>query len=280
MAVQIIRLPQKMQRKALAIRKAGKTIAFVPTMGALHEGHLSLIDLARKKADYVVVSVYVNPTQFGPKEDFSRYPRPFKTDAALCKLRGTDIIFNPDNLYAPDSSTWINEETLSTGLCGGARPGHFRGVTTVVGKLFNLVLPHVAVFGQKDAQQVAVIERMVRDLDFPLKIIRAPITREPDGLAMSSRNIYLSPDERQKAVILSQTLKTAKQMARDGKNPKQIAQTIGKMIAQFAPDARIDYIELRHSQSLIPLKQIVPRKTLVALAVYFGKTRLIDNAVI
>ncbi|MDK3157141.1 pantoate--beta-alanine ligase [Kamptonema cortianum] len=279
--MEIIRLPQKMQRKALAIRRAGKRIAFVPTMGALHEGHLSLIDLARKKADVVIVSIYVNPTQFGPKEDFSRYPRPFKRDAALCKLRGADILFAPENLYEPGSSTWINEETLSLGLCGGSRPGHFRGVCTVVGKLFHLVQPDTAIFGQKDAQQAAVIERMARDLNFPVKIIRAPITREPDGLAMSSRNAYLSPEERARAVVLSQALSRAKQFAREGQPPGQIVKALKKMVAQFAPEARIDYIELRHAQTLEPITQIAPPgKTLVALAVFFGKTRLIDNAVI
>lgn len=278
--MQIIRLPQKMQRKALAIRRVGKRIAFVPTMGALHEGHLGLIDLARKKADIVVVSIYVNPTQFGPKEDFTRYPRPFSRDAGLCKLRGVDILFAPENLYPQDSSTWINEENLSLGLCGGSRPGHFRGVCTVVGKLFHLVQPDIAIFGQKDAQQVAVIERMVRDLDFPIKIIRAPITREKDGLAMSSRNVYLTPAERAQAVILSQSLKSVKQLTREGKTPKQIVSAVRKMITQFAPVAKIDYIELRHSQTLETLTQIAPGKTLVALAVYFGKTRLIDNAII
>ncbi|HEY8967067.1 MAG TPA: pantoate--beta-alanine ligase [Candidatus Methylacidiphilales bacterium] len=201
--------PESMQRLALRWRKAKGTTALVPTMGALHEGHAELIRRARKKADRVVVSIYVNPTQFGPKEDLSRYPRPLAADLALCRRLGVDVVFNPAQLYAPDHSTWVVEEALSAGRCGASRPGHFRGVATVVAKLFALTQPDFAFFGQKDAQQISVIRRMVRDLAIPVEVIPVETVRDRDGLALSSRNAYLSPAERNRALALPLLLNAA-----------------------------------------------------------------------
>ncbi|MDX2226529.1 MAG: pantoate--beta-alanine ligase [Verrucomicrobiae bacterium] len=277
--MEIIREPAKMQRKALSLRARGRRIAFVPTMGALHEGHLGLVDLARRHGDVVVMSIYVNPTQFGPREDFSQYPRPFRRDAALARSRGVDLLFNPANLYGPSASTWVLEEKLGMGLCGGSRPGHFRGVTTVVAKLFNLVLPHTAVFGQKDAQQVAVIERMVADLDFPIRILRAPIAREKDGLAMSSRNIYLAPAERLEAPALRQSLLFARKSATRLTDPRILKKQTLAHLHRLSPLARVDYMEFVHFQTLQPLPRILRGETLAALAVFYGKTRLIDNII-
>lgn len=254
-----IRSPRKMQSTALALRRAGKRIAFVPTMGALHAGHLSLIRKARKLADVVVVSIYVNPTQFGPKEDFSRYPRPFARDARLAREAGADILFHPATLYLPDSSTVVDEEVLSLGRCGDRRPGHFRGVCTVVAKLFLIVQPDVAVFGQKDAQQCEVIERMTRDLYLPVRVVRGPTLREADGLAMSSRNVYLSPAERGWARAFPAALRDAARGARTAAGAERRAR---QLIAR-APGLRTDYVAWSGGR--------------LCAAVFCGKTRLIDN---
>ena len=204
----IILQPNELQKKVLMLRQEGKKIGFVPTMGFLHEGHLSLMRIARPKCDVLVVSIFVNPTQFGPNEDLDRYPRDFENDKKKCEAEGVDILFFPtaESMYKKDASCWVDETALSKGLCGASREGHFRGVCTVVAKLFNLVQPSFAVFGEKDAQQLRIIERMVRDLFFPIKIIRAPILREPDGLAMSSRNKYLSSEEHKQALCLQKAL--------------------------------------------------------------------------
>ena len=204
----IIRSPKEMQCRALELKREGRIVGFVPTMGFLHEGHLSLMRIARKRCDVLVASIFVNPTQFGPDEDLDAYPRDFGCDESLCEEEGVDLVFYPEpaTMYAADASVWVDEVSLSTGLCGAAREGHFRGVCTVVAKLFNLVLPDLAVFGEKDAQQVRIIERMVRDLDFPVEIVRGPIVREPDGLAMSSRNKYLSGQQRKNALCLRRSL--------------------------------------------------------------------------
>ena len=226
-----------MQRAGSEWLRAGKTVGFVPTMGALHEGHLSLVKQARKECQVVVVSIYVNPTQFGPKEDFSRYPRPHKEDLALCKKAGVDFVFAPQNLYLPDHSTFVEEGAVSQGRDGASRPGHFRGVATVVLKLFNLVRPDRAYFGQKDAQQVDVIKRMVRDLDVPVKIVVGPTLGDPDGLAMSSRNRYLSPEERAVGVEFARLLQEA---ARKTTNPAEwLRQKLGKVVG-----LKLDYVEL------------------------------------
>ncbi len=250
-------------------------------MGALHEGHLSLIRRARQLAGpkgTVAVSIFVNPTQFGPKEDLSRYPRPLEADMAKCRATGVDLLFLPEAaaFYAPDHSTWVDEALLSTGLCGASRPGHFRGVCTVVAKLFHLVAPDVAVFGKKDAQQLAILRRMVRDLDFQIKIVGVETHREADGLAMSSRNQYLGAEERAAAPVLRRALLEARAAAKAGVTaPAKLRARAVKMI-QRAPLARIDYVEAVDAETLTkPTSKT--RKLLIAVAVFFGKTRLIDN---
>lgn len=276
--MKIINTPEEMQKTALALRRAGKRIGLVPTMGFLHEGHVSLVTLARRQADVVILSIFVNPTQFGPNEDFSRYPRDFERDRILCEAAGVDIIFNPvpEAMYPAGYSVHVEENDLSKGLCGASRPGHFRGVLTVVAKLFNLTLPDVAVFGQKDAQQARLIQQMAHDLNFPVTIVLAPIIREPDGLAMSSRNTYLAPDERREALGLQQALKTARRLYREGeRDSKRIIAAMQSGIAQI-PSARVDYIAIVDRNTLHSAPRL-DTPVLVALAVYIGKTRLIDN---
>jgi pantoate--beta-alanine ligase len=265
-------------RKALdEWRRQGRSIALVPTMGYLHEGHLSLVDEAKKHADRVVVSIYVNPTQFGPNEDLDKYPRDFAHDAACCQARGVDAVFYPDNavMYCPDHSCWVTEESLSQTMCGAARPGHFRGVTTVVLKLFNITQCNVAVFGRKDAQQALIIQRMVRDLNVPVSIIVAPLVREPDGLAMSSRNKYLSGDERQRALSIAAGLKQAAALFADGERQ---AAALCELVSAGITKAggNIDYVVVMDRDTLRPLTTI-DRPAVLAVAAFFGKTRLIDN---
>lgn len=266
-----------MQEYSTSLRRKGMSIAVVPTMGCLHEGHLKLIDTAKKHADTVIVTIFVNPTQFGPKEDFSKYPRPFQNDLSLCRKHGTDAIFapSPAEMYSADFSTWVEELTLSKGLCGKSRPGHFKGVTTVVAKLFNATLPDFAVFGRKDFQQAKIICRMIRDLNFPVKIVLENIVREKDGLAKSSRNTYLSPAERIGALSISRSLKSAKLAISKG---EKSIETVRKNIVAEIEDGggRIDYVEIVDSESLEPLKNL-SGKILIAVASFFGKTRLIDN---
>ena len=280
--MQLVTTVAAMQRLALRWRAQNLRVGFVPTMGYLHDGHLSLVRHARQAVGAkgrVVVSIYVNPSQFGPKEDLSRYPRDFARDRKLCREAGVDAIFAPADgeMYPPGFTTWVNEEVLSVDLEGRSRPGHFRGVTTVVAKLFNIVLPHVAVFGAKDFQQAAVVRRMVRDLNFPLKLIVAPTRRETDGLALSSRNKYLTPAQRPQALALRQALDAAQRAvaARAVPAARLIAQ-LTKQISQH-PDARMDYIAFFDPDTLAPATT-VSRGTHMALAVFVGKTRLIDNA--
>ena len=279
--MQIIRSPAEMQKAVLTLRAQGTRIGFVPTMGYLHEGHSSLMRLARRHADVLVVSIFVNPTQFGPGEDFGKYPRDFQRDEDLCRREATDIIFYPSvaDMYPADSSVFVAEEKLSRGLCGAARLGHFRGVCTVVAKLFNIVQPDIAVFGEKDGQQLRIIERMARDLNFPVRIIRGPTLREPDGLAMSSRNSYLSPEERKQALCLRRALDRAEELYRQGeRKADRIVAAMG-MVISHSPAARIDYIEIVDDSSLEAVEAI-ERPCMVALAVFVGKTRLIDNTVL
>lgn len=279
--MKIFREPKKLQTWCARRRMDGRKIALVPTMGYLHEGHLSLIAAAKKKgADEIVVSVFVNPVQFGPNEDYAKYPRDEKADLAKCRAAGATAVFfpTPDNMYLDAHSVYVNEDALSASLCGARRPGHFRGVCTVVAKLFNLVHPHFAVFGQKDFQQAAVIRRMVRDLNFDLDIVVAPIIREPSGLARSSRNTYLSDDERARATALSQTLFAAQA---DVKAKKEIrwATARAKIVRVLEQaDLKIDYVEAVDVNTLKPVKTL-QKGVAVLLAVYCGKTRLIDNAV-
>ncbi len=274
--------PAKLQKWARAQRLAGRVVALVPTMGALHEGHLSLIAAAKKKgADEIIVSVFVNPTQFGPKEDYAQYPRDHKADAAKCRKAGATAIFfpKPENMYASDHSVWMDEDgDLGGSLCGARRPGHFRGVCTVVAKLFNLAHPNFAVFGQKDFQQETIIRRMVRDMNFDLEIVVAPIVREASGLAMSSRNAYLSDDERRRALALSQALFAAQaDVAAKTTIPwKAYQKKIAKKLE--AADLKVDYVEAVDADTLKPVKTL-KKGVAILLAVYCGKTRLIDNAV-
>jgi pantoate--beta-alanine ligase len=279
--MKIVQNPEEMQRIALDWKRSGKRVGFVPTMGFLHEGHLSLMRLARSKCDVLVVSIFVNPTQFGPNEDLDAYPRDFERDESLCDQEGVDFIFYPEpgTMYAEDSSVWVDEDSLSGVLCGQSRPGHFRGVCTVVAKLFNLVLPDVAVFGEKDAQQLRIIERMVRDLNFPIEILRGRILRESDGLAMSSRNKYLTEAQRKNALCLSGALDLVQ---RDYKQGESCVSRLRKQLAEYitaVPGAEIDYIGFVDDGSLEPVERVAD-KTLVALAVKFGPTRLIDNTVL
>lgn len=271
-------------RKAVAQAKArGKRVGLVPTMGALHEGHLSLVRKARKMSDYVVVSVFVNPLQFALGEDLKKYPRDFAKDRELLKKEKVDAVFcpTPQMMYGEDFSTYVDEDDISKPLCGGFRPGHFRGVCTVVAKLFNIVTPDTAYFGQKDYQQVKVIERMVRDLNIPLTIETGPIIREETGLAMSSRNEYLAPQARKKAACIYQALKNAEESCRKKEKPApgDLIRKIKDDILDTLPGAEIQYVEIVDAETLTSLAQI-KSKTLIAVAVYVGKVRLIDNIVI
>jgi pantoate--beta-alanine ligase len=270
-----------MKASAIEARAKGKTIGFVPTMGYLHEGHLSLVRESRKSADVTVVSIFVNPLQFGPQEDFRRYPRDPERDAALLEKEGVDILFLPENreMYPEGYLTSVEVAGLQDKLCGRSRPGHFRGVATVVLKLFNIVRPDYAFFGQKDAQQVVILQKMVQDLNADMEIRAMPIIREPDGLAMSSRNAYLSAEERRAALVLPKCVEEARRMFEKGERAAgPIRERLSQAIAA-EPLASIDYVEIADPNSLEPVERI-DGEALVALAVYIGKTRLIDNAIL
>jgi pantoate--beta-alanine ligase len=278
--MKIICTPEEMQKRARLLRQSGKTIGFVPTMGYLHEGHLSLIRSAKECADVVVVSIFVNPAQFGPNEDLAAYPRDFERDEKLCREAGADFLFypTPENMYLTDHSIWLSEESLSTVLCGALRPGHFRGVCTIVAKLLNIVQPDCMVLGEKDAQQLRVLRRMVRDLNFPVQIIAAPTVREADGLAMSSRNKYLTPAERKEAVCLFQSLEKAKALfTAGGRDAAKIKAAVRAVIE--ATSGRVDYIEIVDDETLQPVHTL-GKPALLALAVKFSGARLIDNTVL
>ena len=284
--MRVIKSWRSMQRLALRWKRDGLRIGFVPTMGFLHDGHMSLVRQARKLVGpkgKVVVSIYVNPAQFAPTEDLAKYPRDLVRDQQLCRAEGADLIFLPSDteMYGGKAegrySTYVTEENLSQGMEGASRPTHFRGVTTVVAKLFNIVQPDVAVFGQKDFQQAAVIKRMVADLNFPVKIVVAPTGREPDGLAMSSRNKYLTPGQREQAVVLSLALDLTQSLVRKGPVSVEKLKRAVKDFLKVAPEAQLDYVEVFEPVTLQPAKQAV-RGSHLALAVFFGKTRLIDNA--
>jgi pantoate--beta-alanine ligase len=269
---------ESVRRLVAAARAKGKSIGFVPTMGAMHAGHVSLIEAAAKKCDFVVVSIFVNPTQFGPGEDFQRYPRDLEGDMKICDEAGVDVVFAPSSsqMYAQENVTWVDVEKLTENLCGTSRPGHFRGVTTVCAKLFNIVLPDVAFFGQKDAQQAIVIKRMVADLNMPLQIAVCPTVREPDGLAVSSRNQYLSADERKDAVLLSEALaECEKLVAASQLNCKALIESMHRIISRSLK-VEIDYISIVDTETLTDI-DVIKEKALVALAAKIGSTRLIDN---
>lgn len=280
--MKIIENPKELQEWALAQRAAGRRVGLVPTMGNLHEGHLSLVRIARKHADAVALSDFVNPTQFGPNEDYASYPRTFEEDCAKCEAEGVDVVFHPvpEAMYAADASVSLIEGGLSKVLCGASRPGHFDGVCTVVAKLFLLAQPHVAVFGQKDAQQLCVIRRMVRDMFFPIEIVAAPISREADGLARSSRNRYLSAEEREQAPALHRALATAEEAFAVGERDAETLKSAMRAILAATPLAKPDYVELVDAETLQSVEGRVERPALAALAVRFGTTRLIDNCVL
>lgn len=256
-------------------------LGLVPTMGALHAGHLSLVRAAKGRCETVAASIFVNPTQFGPTEDFARYPRTFEADCAALEREGVDIVFAPsvEEMYPKGETTWVTVEGLSERLDGRSRPGHFRGVTTVVSKLFHVIEPDVAFFGQKDAAQVAVIRRMVRDLNFPVEVVGCPIVREPDGLAMSSRNVYLSVEERAHALVLRRSLQRAEEAFRAGETVAACLSADARAIIALQPAIRLDYFEIVDPDSLEPVERIT-QPTLVAVAAYVGSTRLIDNVVL
>jgi pantoate--beta-alanine ligase len=279
--MRIIREPAEMQAVANRLRQQGRTIGFVPTMGYLHEGHASLLRAARRDSDAVVLSIFVNPTQFGPNEDLDQYPRDMERDERIAREEETDYIFYPEpkTMYPPGYQTYVTVEKLTASHCGVSRPVHFRGVTTVCTKLFNLVLPHRAYFGQKDYQQAAAIRRLVHDLNMNLEIVVMPTAREADGLAMSSRNAYLQPDERSQAICLYESLQLAKEMVSRGqRETAPIIAAIRKHI-EARPAARIDYVSIADANTLEELTAI-ERKAVVLLAVFLGKTRLIDNELI
>ncbi len=276
--MKVIETIDEMKRLRLEL---AEPVGFVPTMGYLHEGHLSLVRQARVENSSVIVSIFVNPTQFGPQEDFTSYPRDLRRDLEMLEREKTDVVFMPaaEEIYPPQFSSWVEVGRITERLEGAARPGHFRGVTTVVAKLFNLVQPTRAYLGQKDAQQAVVIRKMVADLNMNLEVITRPTVREPDGLAMSSRNTYLSPEERRAATVLYQALSLAQQLYSQGeKNADKLRQEITSLI-QKEPRASIDYVSLADAETLDELDSVKP-PALVSLAVKIGKTRLIDNVVL
>jgi pantoate--beta-alanine ligase len=262
-------------------RQSGRTIGLVPTMGALHAGHASLMEIARQSSDFVIVSIFVNPTQFGPNEDFSRYPRMLEKDIEVCTALGVDLVFAPDAaaIFPPGFRTYVEVTDLQDVLCGPSRPGHFRGVATVVLKLFNIVQPDLAVFGQKDAQQVRILQQMTVDLDLPVRIIVGAIVREPDGLALSSRNQYLDAKQRRQATALYQSLREVHDRFQAGQ--RSAASLLAALLARIesAPAARLEYAAIVDAENLRPVERIEGR-ALVALAVWFGSTRLIDNVIL
>ena len=279
--MKIISSPKEMKEFSANAKAAGKKIALVPTMGALHDGHLSLIDKAKSLADVVVVSVFVNPTQFGPNEDYDKYPRQLEADVAKCEEHAADVVFapSPSDIYAPDASTFVSEEQISQNLCGKSRPKHFRGVTTVVSILFNIVKPDFGVFGEKDAQQVSIIERMVRDLFMDVEIVRAPIVREQSGLALSSRNKYMTQAERDGATRIRKSLLAGKALVDEGcTNIDRVKALVINTLAD--PKTRIIYVEIVDAKTSLPVSELAKGKCRISLAVWYGQTRLIENIVV
>jgi pantoate--beta-alanine ligase len=279
--MKIIKTVKEMQAFSNRMRQEGKIVGFVPTMGYLHEGHLSLIRIAREKANVVVLSIYVNPTQFGPNEDLEKYPRDFKRDEALAKNECVDVLFYPSDheMYPEGFLSSVSVRGITEVLCGASRPHHFQGVTTICAKLFHAVHPHFAVFGQKDYQQCVVIKKMVKDMDFNMEIIMGPIVRESDGLAMSSRNTYLSFRERSDALALQDALKLAENRVRQGERKTELLIREMTGLIESRENIRIDYVRIVHPDHLHDL-EIIDDRAVVALAVFAGKTRLIDNTIL
>ncbi len=279
--MRVVETVSEMQKLADEIRAQGKTIGFVPTMGYLHEGHLSLVRMARRENDIVVVSIFVNPTQFGPGEDYDRYPRDLKRDLALCEKEGVDVVFHPsvEEMYPQPYRTFVIVEEITEPLEGKSRPGFFRGVATVVAKLFNIVKPHRAYFGEKDYQQLLVVRQMVKDLNFPIEIVPAPTVREEDGLAMSSRNTYLNEHERKAATALFRGLMEAKKLYDLGeRDAKRLVEACRKVL-EMEPLVRIDYVEIRDAEDLRPIER-VERPAFLGVAAFVGPARLIDGIVL
>lgn len=278
--MRVISSPEQAQQAVKRAKSAGSRVALVPTMGALHEGHLALVSRAVEEGDFIVVSIFVNPTQFGPEEDLARYPRDLEGDLEKLAARGVDLVFTPStgDMYPDGASTWVEVEGADEHLCGPHRPGHFRGVTTVVAKLFNICLPDRAVFGLKDAQQFLIVRRMVRDLNFPVELVGCPTVREADGLALSSRNVYLNERERKQAVVLSKAVTAARKLIEDGERDPQKVEEAMKAVVASAPDAQLQYAEVVRAETIAPVDRLEPADEVVAaLAVFFGNTRLIDN---
>ena len=278
---EILRDPAAMRERVEDLRRDGRRIAVVPTMGALHEGHLSLLRAARARADIVVLTIFVNPTQFGPKEDLAKYPRDEAGDIAKARACGIDLAFCPEAsaMYPAGAQTFVEVRELQKPLCGASRPGHFAGVATIVTKLFNITKPHIAVFGEIDFQQLAILRRMVRDLDFDIEIVGMPIVREPDGLALSSRNAYLSADERRAALSLSKGLAAAEAKFAAGERDANALLAAARAPIDAERIMRIDYLELRDADELTPVTQVA-RRAVMAVAAFAGATRLIDNRVL
>ncbi len=279
--MQIISHPDEMARWSDASRARGERIALVPTMGFLHDGHMTLMRQGRSRADALVASIFVNPTQFGPNEDLARYPRDFERDLAMLGTVPVDVVFAPEAsaMYSADAETWVEVTGVTRGLCGPFRPGHFRGVTTIVAKLFNIVKPHLAVFGEKDFQQLRAIERMVTDLNFDLEILPVPIVREKDGLAMSSRNAYLSRDQRERALALSLALRAARDRFKCGSCCVEELLAVVSRVLRRTPGIEVEYVEAVDARTLAPTRSL-DAPLLIAIAARVGKTRLIDNTVL
>ncbi len=279
--MEIVADPREMQELARRWREQDLTIAFVPTMGYFHQGHVSLMEYGRRVADKLVVSLFVNPTQFAPTEDLDRYPRDLERDVRMSQEAGVDVLFTPaaEQMYPPGYQTYVDVEGVSQGLCGASRPGHFRGVATVVCKLFNIVMPHTAIFGEKDYQQLLVIKRMAADLNLPVEVVGRPIVREEDGLAMSSRNTYLSPEERRSALSLQRALTAARRFTSARKHSREEILGVVRQVIEQEPHTRIDYLALVDPETLEEV-EAVRGEARLAMAVWVGNTRLIDNALI
>jgi pantoate--beta-alanine ligase len=278
--MEVIRSANEMQARALALKKEGKSIGFVPTMGSLHAGHLSLVDLIKEQCDVLLLSIYVNPTQFGVGEDFEKYPRDLDKDLEMCESRGVNLVFAPESteIYQADASTFVIEESVGKGLCGNARPNHFRGVATVCAKLFNLCQPDKVALGQKDAQQVVVLKRMIRDLHFPIEVVVGPILREPDGLAMSSRNAYLEPKQRENALLIFKSLEAARKVVEEkGSNNVDRVKAEAMNVLTSGRFLRVNYVEVVNRETMRPETEVVAGRSLLAVAVWVDQVRLIDN---
>ena len=279
--MEVTRTIESTRELVKAARAGGGKVGFVPTMGALHKGHISLIETALDSCDFVAVSIFVNPSQFAPGEDFEKYPRPVEADLEICRNLGVDLVFTPDadEMYAGENVTWVTVEKLTETLCGRSRPGHFRGVTTVCAKLFNIIGPDLAFFGQKDAQQGIVIKKMVADLNMPFEIVICPTVREPDGLAVSSRNKYLSPEQRKDAVLIYKSLQKAREMLAGGVKDAETIIAQMRSILASNPSINIEYISIVDTEMLRDMPRIT-KKALIAVAVRIGSTRLIDNILV